>query len=211
MKYKNYIINTFRHFKKVCTHKHWVFYYCCKVGIPFQGLVHDLSKFSPTEFWESVKYYQGTSSPIDACKKENGWSAAWMHHKGRNKHHYEYWQDNFDNGGNPIEWGEKMINHYESLGINPKTKTLLFSDSLDFERADKLFRHFHDRVNVAFGIGTYLSNDTDVPVLNIVMKTTKCNGMDVAKVSDVEGKGMCKNPDYVDYLKRCINWRMNHE
>ena len=76
MKYKNYIINTFRHFKKVCTHKHWVFYYCCKVGIPFQGLVHDLSKFSPTEFWESVKYYQGTSSPIDACKKENGWSAA---------------------------------------------------------------------------------------------------------------------------------------
>lgn len=111
----------------------------------------------------------------------------------------------------PIEWGEKMINHYESLGINPKTKTLLFSDSLDFERADKLFRHFHDRVNVAFGIGTYLSNDTVVPALNIVMKTTKCNGMDVAKVSDVEGKGMCKNPDYVDYLKRCINWRMNHE
>ena len=60
------IINTFRHFKKVCTHKHWVFYYCCKVGIPFQGLIHDLSKFSPTEFWESVKYYQGTSSPLDA-------------------------------------------------------------------------------------------------------------------------------------------------
>ena len=104
-----------------------------------------------------------------------------------------------------------MFNHYESLGIYPKSKTLLFSDCLDFERADKLFRHFHDRVNVAFGIGTYLSNDTDVPALNIVMKTTKCNGMDVAKVSDVEGKGMCKNPDYVDYLKRCINWRMNHE
>ena len=113
--------------------------------------------------------------------------------------------------GDPYAWGEKMINHYESLGINPKTKTLLFSDSLDFERADKLFRYFHDRVNVAFGIGTYLSNDTDVPALNIVMKTTKCNGMDVAKVSDVEGKGMCKNPDYVDYLKRCINWRMDHE
>lgn len=83
MKYKNYIINTFRHFKKVCTHKHWVFYYCCKVGIPFQGLVHDLSKFSPTEFWESVKYYQGTSSPIDACKKEEWmvhiWGGAWNH------------------------------------------------------------------------------------------------------------------------------------
>lgn len=113
--------------------------------------------------------------------------------------------------GDPIKWGEKMIKHYELLGINPKTKTLLFSDSLDFERADKLFRHFHDRINVAFGIGTYLSNDTDVPALNIVMKTTKCNGMDVAKISDIEGKGMCKNPQYVDYLKRCINWRMNHE
>ena len=103
MKYSNYISNIFKHFKKICIHKHWVFYYCCKAGIPLQGLVHDLSKFSPTEFWESVKYYQGTSSPIDACKKANGWSAAWMHHKGRNKHHYEYWQDNFDNGGNPIE------------------------------------------------------------------------------------------------------------
>lgn len=112
--------------------------------------------------------------------------------------------------GDPYEWGDKMIRHYKSLGINPKTKTLLFSDSLDFERADKLFRYFNKEVNVAFGIGTYLSNDTDVPALNIVMKTTKCNGMDVAKISDTEGKGMCKNPEYVDYLKRCINWRMTH-
>ena len=78
----NYIVNAFKHFAKVCVHKHCVFYYCCKVGIPLQGLTHDLSKFSPTEFFESVKYYQGTSSPIDACKEENGWSAAWMHHKG---------------------------------------------------------------------------------------------------------------------------------
>lgn len=115
-----------------------------------------------------------------------------------------------DSGGT-YEWGEKMINHYESLGIDPKTKTLLFSDSLDFERADKLVRHFHNRVNVAFGIGTYLSNDTKVPALNIVMKVTKCNGMDVAKISDDEGKGMCKNPDYVNYLKRCIDWRMAEE
>lgn len=113
--------------------------------------------------------------------------------------------------GDPYEWGDKMIRHYKTLGINPKTKTLLFSDSLDFERADKLFRYFNKEVNVAFGIGTYLSNDTDAPALNIVMKTTKCNGMDVAKISDTEGKGMCKNPEYVDYLKRCINWRMTHQ
>lgn len=113
--------------------------------------------------------------------------------------------------GDPYEWGEKMIKHYESLGIDPKTKTLLFSDSLDFERADKLFRHFGDRTNVAFGIGTYISNDTCVPPLNIVMKTTACNGMDVAKISDTEGKGMCKNPEYVAYLQRCIDWRMSNE
>lgn len=113
--------------------------------------------------------------------------------------------------GDPFEWGDKMIRHYESLGIDPKTKTLLFSDSLNFEKADKLFRYFSGRAKVAFGIGTYLSNDTDVPPLNIVMKTTKCNGMDVAKISDVAGKGMCKNPEYVEYLQRCIDWRMNND
>lgn len=111
--------------------------------------------------------------------------------------------------GDPIEWGEKMIKHYESLGIDPKTKTLLFSDSLNFERADDIFRHFNGRTKVAFGIGTYIANDTDVPALNIVMKTTACNGQDVAKISDTLGKGMCKNPEYVDYLQRAIDWRMN--
>lgn len=112
--------------------------------------------------------------------------------------------------GDPFEWGNKMIEHYKSLGIDPKSKTLLFSDSLDFERADKLYRAFGKETNVAFGIGTYLSNDTAVPPLNIVMKVTKCNSQDVAKISDTEGKGMCKNPDYVDYLKRAIDWRMGH-
>ena len=92
-----------KHFKTICVHKFWVFHYCRKAGIPFRGLVHDLSKFSPTEFFESVKYFQGDRSPIDACKAENGWSKAWMHHKGRNTHHYEYWQDNFDKGGQPVQ------------------------------------------------------------------------------------------------------------
>ena len=113
--------------------------------------------------------------------------------------------------GDPYAWGNKMIAHYEKLGINPKTKTLLFSDSLNFEKADKLFRYFRDRINVAFGIGTYLSNDTEVEPLNIVMKTTLCNGQDVAKLSDISGKGMCKNEAYVEYLQRCIDWRMQNE
>ena len=113
--------------------------------------------------------------------------------------------------GDPILWGEKMIRHYEELGLDPKTKTLLFSDSLDFERADRIRAHFEGRAKVAFGIGTYIANDTDVPALNIVMKTTVCNHQDVAKLSDVPGKGMCKNPNYIDYLQRSIDWRMNHE
>ena len=113
--------------------------------------------------------------------------------------------------GDPFAWGDKMIRHYENLGIDPKTKTLLFSDSLDFKRASELYAYFKDKAKVAFGIGTYIANDTKVPALNIVMKTTACNGMDVAKISDAAGKGMCKNPDYVNYLQRCIDWRMNND
>lgn len=113
--------------------------------------------------------------------------------------------------GDPAKWADKLINQYENLGINPETKTLLFSDSLDFKKADELFRHVKHRAKVAFGIGTYLSNDTFAEPLNIVMKVIKCNGTDVAKISDTPGKGMCRNPEYVDYLERCIDWRMVHE
>lgn len=113
--------------------------------------------------------------------------------------------------GDPFVWADKMISHYEKLGINPKTKTLLFSDSLDFERATKIYDAYKDKAKIAFGIGTFISNDTEVEPLNIVMKVTKCNGQDVAKISDIEGKGMCKSEEYVDYLKRCIKWRMEHD
>ena len=113
--------------------------------------------------------------------------------------------------GDPIVWGDKLIAHYKKLGINPKMKTLLFSDSLDFERADRIKRYFDGKINVAFGIGTFISNDTDEEALNIVMKVTKCNATDVAKISDTHGKEMCQNPEYVDYLQRCIDWRMKNE
>ena len=90
------------------------------------------------------------------------------------------------------------------------TKTLLFSDSLTFNKADIIARYFRNKAKVAFGIGTYISNDTYVAPLNIVMKVTKCNGMDVAKISDDESKGMCKNQEYVDYLKRTIQYRLDY-
>ena len=95
--------NIIKHFKLICTHKKYVFLNCKKAGLFWAGIKHDLSKFSPIEFLESVKYYDGTKSPIDVCKQKHGYSKAWLHHKGRNPHHYEYWQDNFDKGGEPLK------------------------------------------------------------------------------------------------------------
>lgn len=89
-------MNAWKHFKKICIHKYWVGYYCFKCGLYWQGITHDLSKFSPAEFIESIKYYQGDRSPLEACKEQKGYSDAWLHHKGRNKHHYQYWTDDFD-------------------------------------------------------------------------------------------------------------------
>lgn len=113
--------------------------------------------------------------------------------------------------GDPIAWGEKIIAHYKKLGIDPKTKTLLFSDSLNFEKATAIYRHFKDKAKVAFGIGTFLSNDCGVEPLNIVFKVIEANGSPCAKLSDVEGKGMCRDEEYISYLRRTIDWRLAHE
>lgn len=91
------------HIKRILIHKYWVLYYCCKFGIVWRGIKHDLSKFHPIEFFESIKYYSKDSSPIPRCKADKGYSLAWQHHKGHNDHHYEYWVDNLDSGGTPIE------------------------------------------------------------------------------------------------------------
>lgn len=82
-----------KHFKTVTWHRWLVRDGCFRVGLYWQGLTHDLSKYSPTEFLSGVKYYQGTRSPNSAEREANGFSQAWMHHKGCNRHHYEYWTD----------------------------------------------------------------------------------------------------------------------
>ncbi len=81
------------HLHVVNRHRFKVFCLCVRAGIPLRGLLHDLSKYSFIEFWEGVKYFSKDYSPIITCKKVNGYSEAWLHHKGRNKHHYEYWYD----------------------------------------------------------------------------------------------------------------------
>ena len=84
----------FRHFKTITQHRHMVMKHCIKAGIPFQGLLHDLSKYTPQEFLTGVTYYtDGTKSPNEAERQIEGYSKAWLHHKGRNRHHFEYWND----------------------------------------------------------------------------------------------------------------------
>lgn len=82
-----------KHIKIILKHKWMVFKLCCKVGMPWRGLKHDMSKFSPTEFFESIKYYTGTNSPILGARTEKGYSETYLHHIGRNKNHLEYWLD----------------------------------------------------------------------------------------------------------------------
>ena len=113
--------------------------------------------------------------------------------------------------GDPVEWGEKILAHYHKYGADPKTKTLLFSDSLDFDKAQKLYDIFHDRAKVSFGIGTFCSNDTCEEALNIVIKLQTVNGRAGAKLSDTPGKAMCRDENYLKYLKESVAFRLERE
>lgn len=86
-------MHAIKHFKTITKHRHTVIKHCAKAGILWQGLRHDLSKYTPAEFITGAKYYQGTRSPNEIEREMYGYSPAWMHHKGRNRHHYEYWND----------------------------------------------------------------------------------------------------------------------
>ena len=104
--------------------------------------------------------------------------------------------------GDPFEWGERLIAHYQKNRVDPRSKTFIFSDQLSFPRAIEISHHFHGRVKTAFGIGTNLTNDVGRDALNIVIKMTECNGQPVAKVSDSPGKTMCKDEGYLAYLRQ---------
>lgn len=113
--------------------------------------------------------------------------------------------------GDPYAWGEKMIAHYKKYGVDPMTKLLLFSDSLDFDRAQALYDYFKDKSKVSFGIGTFISNDTCEEALNIVIKLQYVNGRPVAKLSDTPEKAMCRDSEYLEYLKRSVKFRIERE
>jgi nicotinate phosphoribosyltransferase len=107
--------------------------------------------------------------------------------------------------GDPIEWGEKALAHYAKLRLDPHTKRLVFSNSLDIPTALSLYRYFADRTMTGFGIGTNLSNDVGLAPLNIVMKLTRCNGQPVAKLSDSPGKAMSADPTFLAYLRQVFH------
>ncbi|OZS42601.1 nicotinate phosphoribosyltransferase [Photobacterium sanguinicancri] len=108
--------------------------------------------------------------------------------------------------GDPVTWGEKAIAHYEALGIDPMTKSLVFSDSLTLDKALAIYKHFYGRTNVSFGIGTQLSCDLpNVDTLNIVLKLTQCEGRPVAKISDEPGKSMCRDEGYLSQLRQAFD------
>lgn len=108
--------------------------------------------------------------------------------------------------GDPIEWGEKAIAHYEKLGIDPKSKVLVFSDGLSLAKAIEIYQHFAQRIQTSFGIGTKLTCDIpNVDSLNIVLKLTACQGKPVAKISDEPGKSMCRDEAYLQALKQAFH------
>ena len=127
---------TLLHLRKICIHKYWVARYCFKCGLYWQGITHDLSKLSWTEFWESVRYYQGDSSPINEAKKDKGYSLAWQHHKGHNPHHYEHWTDNYDSETTciamPYKYAVELICDWIGAGRAYQSKDFTYKGEYEY-------------------------------------------------------------------------------
>ena len=130
-------MHPFRHFMTITKHKNRVMKYCFKCGLYKQGLLHDLSKYGHVEFWNGAKYYLGTKSPHHKERLEKGYSDAWMHHKGRNKHHHEYWTDYNDELGKyvPIEMPIKYVKEMfcDRIAANKVYKKDKYTDSSPLE------------------------------------------------------------------------------
>lgn len=138
------------HFKTVCRHKAIVLRECWACGIGWQGITHDLSKFTPTEFFSSARYFQGNKSPIEAEKAAKGYSAAWMHHKGHNPHHWEYWIDYNDQGQIvmsviPYKYVVEMVCDWVGAGMVYNKDKWTPSDPIDYYYKVRQGRHIHPK------------------------------------------------------------------
>lgn len=137
-----------KHFKTVCKHKAIVYKECKACGITWQGIIHDLSKFSPIEFSASAKHFQGNRSPNEAEKEDYGYSIAWLHHKGVNKHHWEWWTDFDDNGqiiANkiPSQYVVEMICDWIGAGMVYSKEKWTQDEPLNYYIIVRKGRYFH--------------------------------------------------------------------
>ena len=139
----------FKHLNTVNRHRWEVFKLCCKAGIPYRGLVHDLSKFSYEEFSESVKYYDGKISPLRICRDKTGISRAWLHHKGRNKHHIEYWYDYASKDGAlvmPCKYAIEMICDRIAAGKTYNRKSFTYDNPLAYFYKEQSYMRIHPKI-----------------------------------------------------------------
>ena len=160
------IKNVVEHFCTITKHRWVVFKLCTKVGEPWRGLVHDLSKYSPTEFWEGVKYFNGHHSPITDCKKDKGYSEAWLHHKGRNKHHADYWVDTSAPEKYPL-----IPYQYVAEMICDKLAAGIIYQGKDWTKEYELKYWERERVN-------YPLNENVKKVITEVLEQVSKNGID---------------------------------
>ena len=141
-----------RHLRTIIHHRNLVFKHCRRCGLFRQGLVHDLSKFSPQEFFTGARYYQGDRSPNDAERRDRGASYAWMHHKGRNKHHFEYWTDYSFKTGKPLEYVEMPRKYFvesvmDRIAASKVYRGKTYTDAAAYEylTTRESERHMHEK------------------------------------------------------------------
>lgn len=133
-----------KHFHTITAHKLMVMRHCFQCGLIRQGLLHDLSKYSPTEFWIGVKYYQGTCSPNNAERKDKGYSSAWLHHKGRNKHHIEYWIDYSLKDGELLTGCEMPLNYVYEMFCDRVAASKIYNGK-NYKITDPLDYYYRSR------------------------------------------------------------------
>lgn len=158
-------MNIWKHFKTITHHKVLVAKGCFKVGLYKQGLLHDMSKYSPTEFWVGAKYYQGDRSPNNAEREDIGYSSAWLHHKGRNKHHFEYWTD-YSMGPKPKMQGVRMPMRYVAEMVADRYAACIAYNKDMYDKKDAWTYYNRN--------GQYLDFDPDTrAVLEAALKTMR--------------------------------------
>lgn len=175
IEYKITLKKIWIHLSTICKHKYWVLKYCHKCGITWQGIKHDMSKFSPTEFLTNVRYAIPGKSPIDVQKEEFGFSMAWQHHKGHNPHHYEFWMDKFDDGcyvtRMPYEYVVEMLCDNLAADRAYSGKNYSYSDEWKWWLKQRTIRNMHpdnrDFMNICFEALLYSETDPGMHNLKI--------------------------------------------